>query len=562
MKNIVVLLVAVGCLFARAAFGITDIITNGGFEVSPETPPWQFSGLTGVPVVSIPQLAHTGNNFLSMGSANGVTSQSVFQSVQIPTNALLALFTYWWDTSSSQDPAGSVEFQSLTVHNGNPTVLDTQLNGLNFTNNYAPVTVDLSPFAGQTVQVGFLLQAGVAGLGVRTSFSVDDVTLQIFTASDIPPNDNFTNATLLVTTTNISVLGTNLLATKEVGEPKHAGVTGGHSLWWKWTAPANGSVVINTDNSTFNTVLGVYTGTSVSNLTQIAADDDENTARGQLTSQVHFLVTTGTEYEIAVDGKAGASGIVQLNLSFSQDTQAPKVVIKSPKTKSQVTDSTLAVSGTASDNLNVALVQFRLENAEGTNDFQNADGTNSWTGTVTGLIPGPNTIRVRAFDTSSNESASVVSTVTYVVVSPLTVTISGTGTVTPNLNNTMQDVGATLKLTAKPGAGQVFGSWSGDVDATTAVLTFVMKSNMTVQANFVPNPFTPGVGTYQGLFYDTNGPTHASSGSINAKVTSSGSFSAKVLLAGKSYSLSGQISAGGFASNSIVRKGLPPVSTQ
>jgi len=154
--------------------------------------------------------------------------------------------------------------------------------------------------------------------------------------------------------------------------------------------------------------------------------------------------------------------------------------------------------------------------------------------------------------------------VNFVVVSPLTVDVpTGGGTVTPSLNGTLQPVGSTLTLTAKPSAGQVFSSWTGDASATSATITFVMQSNMVLHANFAPNPFTPVVGTYQGLIYDTNGPAHQSSGFFTATVTSSGSFSAKVTLAGgKALPLSGQFSAGGVFSNNIVRKGLSPISVQ
>jgi hypothetical protein len=89
-----------------------------------------------------------------------------------------------------------------------------------------------------------------------------------------------------------------------------------------------------------------------------------------------------------------------------------------------------------------------------------------------------------------------------------------------------------------------------------------MQSNMMLQANFVPNPFIPLVGTYQGLFYDTNGPEHQSSGIFTGTLASSGALSAKVTLAGKAYSLSGQFSAGGMFSNNIVRKGLTTVAVQ
>ncbi len=39
-----------------------------------------------------------------------------------------------------------------------------------------------------------------------------------------------------------STNGTNIRATKESGEPNHAGNSGGASVWYHWTAPASGSV--------------------------------------------------------------------------------------------------------------------------------------------------------------------------------------------------------------------------------------------------------------------------------------------------------------------------------
>jgi len=180
------------------------------------------------------------------------------------------------------------------------------------------------------------------------------------------------------------------------------------------------------------------------------------------------------------------------------------------------------------------------------------------------LIPGLNTIRVRAYDTSSNVSATVARSVSFIVVSPLTIITNGGGTVSPNLNGQLLDVGSDYKFTAKPGPGQVLSNWedSDGVLGTTPTLTVTMQSNMVLTANFVPNPFIPVVGIYEGLFYDTNSPEHQSSGFYKLTLASSGSFTAKVIIAGKSYSYSGQFSAGGFASNNIVRSGLSPVSAQ
>jgi hypothetical protein len=82
-------------------------------------------------------------------------------------------------------------------------------------------------------------------------------------------------------------------------------------------------VRISTAGSTFDTVLGLYTGLSVSNLVNIASNDDEN---GSLTtSLVTTQVTAGTEYEIAVDGYGGAFGRIDLNISLVVPPSAPVV---------------------------------------------------------------------------------------------------------------------------------------------------------------------------------------------------------------------------------------------
>jgi hypothetical protein len=559
MRNKAVwLVVAIGFLLGRTTFAATQLITNGGFELGPGF--WQTSGsLANLPApVVTGSTAHSGANYLSMGNIDGVNGEGVFETITVPTNTLLARFTYFWGCAVGNDTAGLDLFGSAIFNNNATTTLDQELSA---NTGYQQATFDLTAYAGQTIEIGFFLNAGTAGAGAQTFFAVDDVSLISYTPDDIPANDNFANAISLNSVAKIGVLATNVVASKEPGEPKHAGNNGGHSVWWKWTAPSNGVVTINTTNSTFNTLLAVYTGTSVSNLTQVAANDD-NASRGDGTSQVKTAVIAGTQYDIAVDGKNGASGVAELNLSFLPDTQAPSITISSPKSKATLTTPTVVVTGKASDNLGVALVQYRLENAQGTNDYADADGTNTWTATVMGLIPGPNTIRVRAIDISSNVSATASSTVTYIVVSPISVTSTGVGTLSPNLNGESLDVGATYKITAKPGSGQVFSNWTGTITSTEAALTFTMQSNMVLQANFAPNPFIPVEGVYQGLFFDTNAPQHQSSGFFNATVASSGSFSAKLLLAGKSVSLSGQFSAGGVASNNIVIKGSAPVSAQ
>ncbi|QTA78218.1 carboxypeptidase domain-containing protein [Desulfonema limicola] len=105
--------------------------------------------------------------------------------------------------------------------------------------------------------------------------------------------------------------GTNIEASKEPGEPEHAGQPGIASLWWKWTAPENALFNFNTKGSDFDTLLGIYTGYSLDSLVQEAANDQDGSSDG--TSSASFTAQAGTDYYIAVDGRYGASGNIVLN---------------------------------------------------------------------------------------------------------------------------------------------------------------------------------------------------------------------------------------------------------
>jgi trypsin len=124
-----------------------------------------------------------------------------------------------------------------------------------------------------------------------------------------PPNDVFPGATL--TGLPSSTTGTNAYAAKEPGEPNHAGNSGGASVWYSWTAPSSGQVKVDTCESDFDTLLGVYTGSPVGSLIPVASSDD---ACG-LRSSVTYTATVGTTYRIAVDGYDGATGAIDLDIA-------------------------------------------------------------------------------------------------------------------------------------------------------------------------------------------------------------------------------------------------------
>ena len=144
--------------------------------------------------------------------------------------------------------------------------------------------------------------------------------------------DAFTNRETIFTT-NGTLLGDNSLATFEAGEPKHGGKPGGHSLWISWVAPTNGVATFDTHGSSFDTLLSAYTlnptnGTAFSDLHQEARNDDD--PGFEPTSLLQIGAIAGREYEIAVDGYAGATGAVVLNWSFLPSTSPPPIIISTP----------------------------------------------------------------------------------------------------------------------------------------------------------------------------------------------------------------------------------------
>ncbi len=131
------------------------------------------------------------------------------------------------------------------------------------------------------------------------------------TTQTVPANDAFASSQDLSGASG-QASGTNVGASKEAGEPNHAGNGGGHSVWYRWTAPTAGTATIDTVGSPFDTLLAVYTGSSVATLSLVAGNDDSG---GVLTSMVSFSASAGTVYRIAVDGYGGATGGITLNWS-------------------------------------------------------------------------------------------------------------------------------------------------------------------------------------------------------------------------------------------------------
>ncbi|HVY70083.1 MAG TPA: hypothetical protein VHH73_09150, partial [Verrucomicrobiae bacterium] len=88
-----------------------------------------------------------------------------------------------------------------------------------------------------------------------------------------PTNDFFASATQLTGVGGV-VRATNTFASKEPNEPLHADNEGGRSIWYYFRAPSDGTLALTTEPSTLDTLLALYTGTNLTSLIPVAANDD------------------------------------------------------------------------------------------------------------------------------------------------------------------------------------------------------------------------------------------------------------------------------------------------
>lgn len=250
-----------------------------------------------------------------------------------------------------------------------------------------------------------------------------------------------------------------------------------------------------------------------------------------------------------------ADDVAGIQYLFPPETTKPGVTITSPANGARIFGDTVLVTGTASDNALTESVRYQLNGATATDaDTTNVAPTIRWSAHLS-LSPGSNTIAVYSIDTSGNSSSTSSRTLFRVVSNAVQILTAGSGTVSPDLHGLGLEIGRKYTVTAIPSAGHVFSNWSGAIDAAAPRLTFLMESNLVLQANFVLNPFLETAGTFNGLCLETNVPRHETSGSLSLKLTSKGTYSGKLSLAGRSHSVSGSFDLSGRTTNTIRRGG-------
>lgn len=220
----------------------------------------------------------------------------------------------------------------------------------------------------------------------------------IFTPS--PSNDDFANRitlsgyTLTITT---PIVGASL----QPGEPPHTyWWFGSRSVWYEWTPPTSGPVVI-TPLSTFPMpVIDAYVGDSFTNLRQIQTGWNPQS----------FSVQKGVTYYLAVGEyddifEELPSVILQLQpTNFPSAVPRPILVITKPHQHAHLNNSSVTVIGKTKANADTAItdVLYQLNGNDWTAAASSDNWTN-WTADIT-LTPGTNTFRAVALDANGNGS--------------------------------------------------------------------------------------------------------------------------------------------------------------
>jgi len=167
----------------------------------------------------------------------------------------------------------------------------------------------------------------------------------------LPANDNFASA-IVIGAPPYSKSQSTVGATTQAGEPSDCGDIAG-TVWYQFTPSTDTILSADTFMSGYDTVLAVYTGSSVGSLTLVDCNDD---AIG-LGSLVSFAASAGTTYRFQVGGFSGRTGNLVFNLALGGSISG---TVTEEGTGTPLPDICVAVFNMASD-----FLAFELTDSSG-----------------------------------------------------------------------------------------------------------------------------------------------------------------------------------------------------
>ena len=305
-------------------------------------------------------------------------------------------------TVTATDSMGNVGEVSLTVTYTIPdttkpsvVIMSPTTQGLYSTNS---VSIDLSGSASDNVgvtQVRWTNSKGGGDIaGGTTAWAIQGLTLaegdNVITiiASDAAGNEGVDTLTV------IYIPPDTISPTVSISSPTTASnyATNQAMLFLSGTSSDNiGVTQVTWNNSVGGS--GIATGTLNWSIADIALTEGENVITVQ-----------------ATDSAGNINGRILVVTYAPMDRDSPVIAIISPTNEGvfSTQTSTIALSGTASDN--VGVTQVAWNNSQGGNDI--ADGNESWTARNISLAEGDNVITVTAMDAAGNEGLAELK-VTY-----------------------------------------------------------------------------------------------------------------------------------------------------
>jgi hypothetical protein len=153
-----------------------NLLGNPGFETG-SAAPW--AATAGVIDNSASPAAHTGSWKAWLDGYGRTHTDTLYQQVTIPADAVTATFSFWrWITTAETTTTALNDTLTVKVLDTGGNLLRTlaTYSNLNRTTGYVRDSFDIMAYRGQTVRFQF---RGIENASRQTSFILDDVTLDI-----------------------------------------------------------------------------------------------------------------------------------------------------------------------------------------------------------------------------------------------------------------------------------------------------------------------------------------------------------------------------------------------
>ena len=219
-------------------------------------------------------------------------------------------------------------------------------------------------------------------------------------------------------------------------------------------------------------------------------------------------------------------------------TNAPTIAIGSPVPYTRFTNQVVTITGTATDDSELARVAYRVNGGA----QQIAAGTTNWSIPLAPNI-GLTTVSVESIDFEGRRSTTNSVTFSYTAWVPLNLLVLGDGRVTGVSNGQRIELGREYVTVAKPGKKQILETWSGSVTSRAATLAFLVPTNATnfsLTAQFAADPFIRLAGTYHGIIR-SNTPALENSGLVTLSLSTKGGLSGRIRHRTGTYSFTGKL---------------------